>query len=159
MPVSFVLVGGGGISVCTAAITLARHGWEVALAAGSPLWAGGGIVVDADDASVLRRLGLTGSLLERGAEDVEDELLPMMLALGLEVRRDIGLLGFIDVDDFVEAEFSNGRVKNYDAIVIAGAIGGRSYGWCVVANSNEDKNATAVALALTDVHGGSSSLC
>ncbi|GAA5026885.1 NAD(P)/FAD-dependent oxidoreductase [Microbacterium fluvii] len=61
------------------------------------------------------RRGLEVALVERGRERPGDgELEP-----GGDVRLELTLVGAVDVDSHVEAELSNGRVENYDAIVIA----------------------------------------
>ncbi|MFV0372954.1 hypothetical protein [Microbacterium sp.] len=52
------------------------------------------------------------------AREAVDDLADLS-ALGIEVRLGVALVGVLDVDSHVEAELSNGRVENYDAVLIA----------------------------------------
>ena len=52
------------------------------------------------------------------ATDSDAGLADELRSRGVEVRVDVELVGAIDVDDYAEAELSNGRVENYDAIVV-----------------------------------------
>ena len=47
----------------------------------------------------------------------EDELAQRAREAGVEVRAGTALVGFVNVDRHVEAELSDGRIENYDAIV------------------------------------------
>lgn len=120
MSVRSVLVAGGSTAGCVAAIALAQLGAEVALMAhDSQLPADD--ATDLQDPAVLGALGVStaGGNDDAGATSIVALLRRTLADLGVEVRTGIELLGVIDVDSHVEAELSNGRVENYDAVVIA----------------------------------------
>ena len=68
MPVESVLVVGGGITGCVAAIALARRGVEVTLVERSPKWygVGHGITVQGNALKVFREIGALGPILAKG---------------------------------------------------------------------------------------------
>jgi hypothetical protein len=90
---------------CAAAGALARQGVEVTLIDGDGDGDG-----DWGDAGVALTVGQ--SSLPTAAE---------LRGAGVEVRAGVGLIGFVAVDRHVEAELSDGRIENYDAIVIGSA--------------------------------------
>jgi 2-polyprenyl-6-methoxyphenol hydroxylase-like FAD-dependent oxidoreductase len=68
MTVSSVLVVGGGITGCVAAIALAQRGVEVTLVERSPQWhgVGHGITVQGNALKVFHEIGALGPILEKG---------------------------------------------------------------------------------------------
>lgn len=68
MTVNSVLVVGGGISGCVAAIALAQRGVEVTLIERSPAWfgVGHGITVQGNALKVFREIGALDAMLEKG---------------------------------------------------------------------------------------------
>jgi len=66
------------------------------------------------------------TLLDRGADvaligsaqDGQDGAADELRSRGVEVRVELELVGVLDVDDYVEAELSNGKIENYDAVVV-----------------------------------------
>ncbi len=124
MSVGSVLIAGGGIAGCAVAIALARVGVDVALVERGPRWPGAG--ADTDDPreiALLAALGVTTPEPDHGdrATGIRLALQQSMTALAVEVRTGVELLGVIDVDSHIEAELSNGRVENFDAVVVADA--------------------------------------
>ncbi len=117
MVVSSVLVAGGGVSGCVSAATLAQRGFEVALVDRAPDWSHEGptITLDTDPGVLLRELGV--------GEAAHSALVPALAMrlqeLAIEVRSGTQLLGCVAVDRHVEAELSDGRIENYDLIVVA----------------------------------------
>ncbi|MFH8251220.1 FAD-dependent oxidoreductase [Microbacterium sp. B2969] len=71
-------------------------------------------------AIALARLGVEVTLLERASAWPDDEAEPTMRDLGIEPRLGTELVGFVPVDRHVEAELSDGRIENYDVVVVAG---------------------------------------
>lgn len=137
MPVSSVLIGGGGAGGCAAAVALARRGVEVTLVEFARGWpdAGTGIVVR-DRGIAAARGAADGGF---GAELVED-----LRGSGVEARPGTGLVGFVAVDRHVEAELSDGRIENYDAVLVPGAT------WRLIASDAQRPEAIA---AVTDALG------
>lgn len=68
MSVSSVLVVGGGITGCVAAISLAQRGVDVTLVERAPQWygVGHGITVQGNALGVFRKLGVLGPILKHG---------------------------------------------------------------------------------------------
>jgi hypothetical protein len=51
--------------------------------------------------------------------DANGALIGRLRAAGVDVRPEIELVGFVNVDRHVEAELSDERIENYDVVVIA----------------------------------------
>lgn len=78
------------------------------------------LVVGAEDGSAaavaLARRGIEVALIAPTRMPLDD--LVAVRDLGVEVRLGIDLVGIVDVDDYVEAELSTGRVENFDAVLV-----------------------------------------
>jgi NADPH-dependent 2,4-dienoyl-CoA reductase/sulfur reductase-like enzyme len=134
MPVSSVLIGGGGAGGCAAAVALARRGVEVTVVEFAREWpdAGTGIVVR-DPRIAEPGAPALGGLDAETVADLRDR--------GIEARPGTGLVGFVAVDRHVEAELSDGRIENYDAVLVPGAT------WRLIASDAQRPEAIA---AVTD---------
>lgn len=115
MVVSSVLVAGAGLAGDASAITLARRGWEVTLVECAPQWqdAATGVALPGNVSAMLREAGVAAD-----APDVNALLSRRLRELAVEQRPGTRLVGAIAVDRHVEAKLSDGRIENYDVIVV-----------------------------------------
>ncbi len=88
MTLPSVLVVGPGPASAVVAATLARRGMEVAL---------------------------VGPVPAAGTD--ESALVAAVREEGVEVRLGTALIGYLELDTHVEAELSDGRVENFDAVI------------------------------------------
>lgn len=118
MVVSSVLVAGGDVSACVAAALLAQRGLEVALVECSPEWRSpsGATTLHTDPEKLLHGLGLADATQRA---PLAATLAMRMGELHVEVRASVRLIGSVAVDQHVEAELSNGRIENYDLVVVS----------------------------------------
>lgn len=118
MVVSSVLVAGGDVTGCVTAAMLAQRGLEVTLVEGaadgqSP---DGAITLYTDPEHLLRELGVF-EVPERSP--LAAALAMRMRELRIEVRASVRLIGSAPVDHHVEAELSDGRIENYDLVIVS----------------------------------------
>lgn len=118
--VGSVLVAGDGVAGWVVAIAMAQGGFDVSLVQAHP----GMPIVDSTAEDGLHSLSALGVAVPRHDPRVDGAAVRAavertMASLGIESRSGVALLGSLEVDNHVEAELSNGRVENYDAIVIA----------------------------------------
>lgn len=124
-----VLVSGGGVRACVAALVLAKRGVDVAVIEPEASWPAAleGVMLDAAAIGALRQAGVASAVTQNvdgaalplriPAESLYRDLQEQLRRHGVEVRMATELLGFLDLGTHVEAELSNGRVENYDAIL------------------------------------------
>lgn len=158
MSVSSVLIGGGGIAGCAAAVAIAQRGVEVTLVGRSRQWphAGTPIAVRGDVRQMLRELGVLEATPETtDALDPQGAIIGRLREAGVEVRPDTELVGFVHVDHHLEVELSDERIENYDVLVVTeGPAPLRE--WRVIASGDEPRSdaVAAVTGALTALNRG-----
>lgn len=86
------------------------------------------LVVGADAAGcavagALAAAGTDVALVERDSRWPVMDAMPDLLTRGVELRLDLALIGIVDVGTHLEAELSDGRIENYDAIVVTAREG------------------------------------
>ncbi|MFT3797383.1 hypothetical protein [Microbacterium sp.] len=99
MAVSAVLIEGADVSALAVAIALAEQGAEVAVV---------------HPAVPLERAASEGAQTDAEAQAA---LLARARLLGIEVRPGLGVVGCVHVDQYIEAELTNGRIENYDVVI------------------------------------------
>lgn len=87
------------------------------------------------------RLGLEVTLVERASRWPDEDLVDRMRALGIEPRLGVVPVGFVTVDRHVEVELSDGRIENYDVVVVLDA--GR---WRVIASGDAQASPAVTAV-------------
>lgn len=97
MVVSSVLIVGDTQAACACAGVLARAGVDVAM--------------------------IDTAAAEAAASDVVDHATDV----GVHVRRALMLAGVVEIDDYIEAELSDGKVENFDLVVLAGGGSAREF--------------------------------
>lgn len=121
MVVSSVLVAGQNNTGSELAIRLALRGLEVTLVGFAPTAQNSpvGVALPADTVGFLQEDATAAT------SDTGTTLALRTREIGVEVREGTRLVGSIAVDRHVEAELSDGRIENYDLIVIADDSGVR----------------------------------
>lgn len=74
-------------------------------------------------AGALAAAGTDVALVERDSRWPVMDAMPDLLTRGVELRLDLALIGIVDVGAHLEAELSDGRIENYDAIVVTAREG------------------------------------
>lgn len=95
-------------------------------------------------ATALARDGYEVSIV--GSEAPGAEELQSLRDVGVEVHTGIALLGWVGVDRHVEAELSDGRVENYDAVAVGDP--GADGGWRIVTGERPSDAVARVARVL-----------
>lgn len=119
------LVAGGGLAAAAIAITLGRRGVEVTVVdCGDHGPAGTPFALDRESRAALTLIGVPRSFDPNAAPaefaEVERQITEVLAEVGAEARPRTRLLGCLDLGTHVEADLSDGRVENFDLVVLVG---------------------------------------